>query len=92
MACTACPVCLISNVSGCSKKAKNDHGKGSTRKGHKTKLEQSRFSLDIYGVEPSTFLRYLWRRLNQRKERKLKTLTFVFSLRRTIVHLIINSN
>jgi hypothetical protein len=60
-----------------AKKAKNALGKGSTRRGHKTKLEQSRFSLDIYGLEPSTFLRCLWWRLNQRKERKQKTLTSV---------------
>ncbi len=48
MACTAYLVCLVSAVSGCSKKAKNALGRGSASSRHTTKLEQSRFSLDIY--------------------------------------------
>ncbi len=46
MACTACLVLLVCTVSG---RSKNALGKGSTSNGHITKLEQSRFSLDIYG-------------------------------------------
>jgi hypothetical protein len=46
MACTACLVHLVGTVSG---RSKNALGKGSTSSGHITKLEQSRFSLDIYG-------------------------------------------
>jgi hypothetical protein len=48
MACTACLVCLVSAVSGRSKKAKNALGRDSSSSRHTTKLEQSRFSLDIY--------------------------------------------
>jgi hypothetical protein len=50
MARTACLTCLISTISACSKKAKNAVGRGSTSSGRITKLEQSRFSLDIYGI------------------------------------------
>jgi hypothetical protein len=45
MAHSACLVCLISTVSGRSKKGP----KWGANSGHTTKLEQSRFSLDIYG-------------------------------------------
>ncbi len=45
MACTACFVCLISSAGG---RSKNALGRGSASSGHITKLEQSRFSLDIY--------------------------------------------
>jgi hypothetical protein len=45
MAHTACPVCLVSIVSGCRK---NALGRGSISSMHITKLEQS------------TFHRYLW--------------------------------
>jgi hypothetical protein len=45
MACTAWLVCLISTVSGRSKKKK----KCGASSGHKTKLEQS-ISFDIYGL------------------------------------------
>jgi len=47
MAHTACLVCLISTVSGRSQK-RLKCGAGS---GHTTKLEQARFSLDIYGCK-----------------------------------------
>jgi hypothetical protein len=50
MAHTACFVCLISAVSGRSKKTGKialERGRAGSR--HLTKLEQSRFSLDIYG-------------------------------------------
>jgi hypothetical protein len=40
--------CLVSSVSGRSKKAKNALGRGSASSRHIMKLEQSRFSLDIY--------------------------------------------
>jgi hypothetical protein len=49
MARTACLVFLISTVSGRSKKeAKNALGRGGTSSRHITKLEQYKFSLDIY--------------------------------------------
>ncbi len=43
-------VCLVGTLSGWSKKGKTALGRGSARSGHKTILEQSRFSLDIYGA------------------------------------------
>jgi len=46
MAHTACLVCLVNTVSGCPKYAL---GRGSASSAHMTKLEKSRFSLDIYG-------------------------------------------
>ncbi len=46
MTCAACLVCFVSTVSGCSK---NALGRGRTSNRHITKLEQSIFSLDIYG-------------------------------------------
>ncbi len=49
MAYTACLVCLISAVSGRNKKAKNAFVKVGAISEHITKLEQSRFSLDICG-------------------------------------------
>jgi hypothetical protein len=45
---TACLVCLISTVSGCSKKREKKNQKCSASSMHTTKLEQS-ISLDIYG-------------------------------------------
>jgi hypothetical protein len=50
MARTACLACLISTVSGRSKKGY----KCGTSSRHTTKLEQSRFSLDIYGIDGTT--------------------------------------
>jgi len=47
MAHTTCLVCLLSAVSGCRKNALE---RGSASSGHITKLEQSIFSLDIYGA------------------------------------------
>jgi hypothetical protein len=55
MAHTDCPVCLVSTVSGC---CKNALGRGISSSGHITKLEQSRFSIDIYGTnlfKPAAF-------------------------------------
>ncbi len=49
MAHTAWLVCLISAVSGRSKKAKIALERGRAGRRHLTKLERSRFSLDIYG-------------------------------------------
>ncbi len=43
-------VCLVGALSGWSKKAKTALERGGARSGHKSKLEQSRFSLDIYGA------------------------------------------
>jgi len=48
MARTACLVCFVSTVSGCSK---NALGRRSASNRHITKLEQSRFSLDIFDFE-----------------------------------------
>jgi len=48
MAQIVCLVSLIAIVSGHSKKAKNALGRGGTSSGHVTKLDQSKFSLDIY--------------------------------------------
>jgi hypothetical protein len=45
MECTTGLICLISTISG---RCKNALGRGSTSNRHITKLEQSRFSLDIY--------------------------------------------
>jgi hypothetical protein len=45
MACTACLVCFVSAVSG---RSKNALGRRSANSGDITKLEQSRFSFDIY--------------------------------------------
>jgi hypothetical protein len=44
MAFTACLVCLVRTVSG---PRKNALGRGSTSSEHITKLEQSRFSLEV---------------------------------------------
>jgi hypothetical protein len=50
MPCTACLDYLVCTVSGCSKKKSiNALGQNGTSKEHITKLEQSIFSLDIYG-------------------------------------------
>ncbi len=57
MAHTTCLVCLVSTVSGRNKKrSQNAHGKGGASSGLITKLEQSRFSLDIYGLAPQLCL------------------------------------
>jgi hypothetical protein len=53
MAPAACLVCLISAVSGCSKKKKIC----SAGSGHTTKLEQS-ISLDIYGLNGTAHFLY----------------------------------
>jgi hypothetical protein len=54
MAHTACLVCLVSAVNGCSKKSLGRAGASSV---HITNLKQSIFSFDIYGtnllMEPS---------------------------------------
>jgi len=50
MARTACLVCLIGTVSGRFKKANNALRRGSASSRHITKLENSRFSLDIYDL------------------------------------------
>jgi hypothetical protein len=56
MAYTACLVCLIVlSVAA----AKNALLRGNASSGHITKLEQSRFSFDIYGFEQSSSLIYL---------------------------------
>ncbi len=57
MACIACLVGLISTLSGCSKKeAQNALGTGTSRSGNITKLEQSRFSFDIYDYKSIYFM------------------------------------
>ncbi len=57
MACIACLVGLISTVSGDNKKeAQNALGRSSASSGHITKLEQSRFSFDIYDYKSIYFM------------------------------------
>ncbi len=77
MAHTARLVCLVSVVSGCIKKAKNALGRCGSSSLHITKLEQSRFSLDVFGFYlpwimsvPWLMLRYLWDKVAFRQVRK----------------------
>ncbi len=52
---TVCPVCLVSTVS-CHHK--NALGRGSSRSGHITELEQSRFSFNIYDKGSFTLAKF----------------------------------
>jgi hypothetical protein len=57
MACTTLLVCLVSTVSGHNKKeAQNALGTGGASSGNITKLEQSRFSFDIYDSKSIYFM------------------------------------
>jgi hypothetical protein len=59
MACTACHVCFISTVNGCSKKIKIKGkclGRSSASSGHTTKLKQSIFFRYLWSVHESRLI------------------------------------